>query len=508
VPSSIGVGTSFNFGGTLRHVGAADSTSNRAFGLVGAAPVLDSSGTGTLSLTSGTTAAFTLGAGTTVAPFLTGDTVLTANDVWTLIPGLTIAGTGISPGTKITAINYDARQITLDTATTADSANSSLVTISGTGDLDRTLTLTGSNTGDNRLAAPLVNPAGTGVLGLVKSGAGKWILSGNSSYAGPTSVSAGTLLVNGSHSGAGACTVAAGATLGGSGSLAAAVNVTGTLAPGAGIGTLATGPLTFAANSTLAVEIDSATLGSDALVVTGDVVTGGNAVNLAVTDLGGNVPVANGTKLVLVDYSGIWADTDVVRFNGVPVPNGSNIVLGANTFTVNYSDDSLDGSAMTLTSANAATPFQTWINGFSGELPSAADRLPGADPDQDGRDNLLEFALNGDPADVADAGKMVFSTADSGDAGSAPDLSVTLAVRNGAVAGAGPGGSVTLAVDGIVYTLQGSETLAVFNKAVNEVTPASTLTPAPSAGWTTRTFQVSDSNTLPGKRFIRLSVSQ
>lgn len=587
-PSSIGGGTGMNLGGTLRHVGAANSTTNRAVGLIGISPVVESAGTGSLAFTSATTVTYVAGTATTLAPFAAGATVVTANEVWNLIPGMTITGggsdSGIAPGTLITAVDYDAFTLTLDTPTTRATlggraintsaataagqptiqltpANASLpnlyvgmpvsgtnipagalineidpatglitlsanltgtgvasaasisfnaggVTFSGAADQDRTLTLRGTHPGGNSFSPSLANPAGSGKLSLVKADAGTWSVSGSSSYGGTTTVSGGTLLQNGSHSGGGTYTVAPAATLGGTGSLDAAVDVNGTLAPGAGIEDLATGTITFGPNTTLAIEFNSSNLAADQLVVTGDVVTGGNTVNLTLADLGPNAPLPNGAKLVLVDYTGFWNDTDIVRFNGNPVPNGSTIVFGATTFTVDYSDDSLGGSAMTLTSINPATPFQNWVNGFTAELPNSADRLPGADPDRDGRDNLLEFALNGDPADGGNPGKIVFATDDSADPGSAPDLTLTLAVRDGAVKAVGPGGSVTLTIEGIVYTIQGSGNLATWDKAVNEVTPASPLSPAPGAGWTTRTFQVSDSNGLPDKRFVRVGVVQ
>ena len=581
--SSIGAGTTFNVGGTLRHVGSANSSSNRAFGLVGTNPTIESSGSGTLALTSATAVAYQLGSGTTVDASNAGDSVLTCVDMWSLFPGLTIAGTGIATGTKITSVDYDARQITLDTPTTVTtqrganfsasattnagqntlqftSANASLpnlvagmsvtgtgiaagsvitainttsglitlnnnltanvttssgaisfnntntVTISGTSNLDRTLTLGGTNTGDNLLASPMSNPAGTGKLNLVKANAGKWILAGNSSHSGTTAIDSGTLLVNGIHSGASTYTVASGATLGGIGSIASSITIDGTLAPGASIEDLATGALSFSSGSTLAIEINTATATADQLVVTGNVDLTGT-VNLALTDLGGNVALTPGTKLTLVDYSGVWDDTDLVHYLGAPVTNGSNITLGANTFTVDYSDDTLDGTAMTLTAvAGSASPFTTWMDGFTAQLPNAADRLPEADPDKDGNDNLLEFALDGNPADGSNNGKMLVKTDDSGDAGTDRDLTLTLAVRNGAALGSGAGGSATLTVDGIVYTIQGSAGLEAWDKAISEVAPAFTLSPAPSAGWTTRTFQVGDSNTLPGKRFIRVGV--
>jgi len=56
----------------------------------------------------------------------------------------------------------------------------------------RTLTLSGSNTGDNTLAAPIGN-AGAGVVSVIKSGAGAWVLSGANTYTGDTTVSDGKL---------------------------------------------------------------------------------------------------------------------------------------------------------------------------------------------------------------------------------------------------------------------------------------------------------------------------
>ena len=341
-------------------------------------------------------------------------------------------------------------------------------------------------------------------LNVSKSGAAATqTLTGNNTYSGSTTVTSGTLLVNGTHTGGANYSVASGATLGGSGSIGSAVNVSGTLAPGAaGVGNLDTGAVTFTAGSTLAIEIKTTTATADQLVVTGGVVTGGSTVNLALTDIGGNAALAVGIKLVVVKHSGTWIGTDVLSYNGVPVPDGSTIKLGVNTFAVAYSDASLGGTPMTLTAVNS--PFQNWIDGFSAQLPDSADRQPAADRDGDGLSNLLEFALDGNPADVADKGRMTFSTTDP----NAPGLSVTLAVRDGAVLGAGPNNSVTLTVDGIVYIIQGSETLTVFDKAIVEVSPASTLVPAPDAGWTARTFVISDSAGLPTKRFLRVGVWQ
>jgi autotransporter-associated beta strand protein len=423
---------------------------------------------------------------------------------------MNVSRTGIPANTTITAINTTTGVISISNALTGPIAtsganvnfNSNSMTVSAGNAVPRTFTLGGTNTGDNIFAPPLVNPAAA-ALSVVKRDGGKWILSGNSSYTGTTSVNQGTLLVNGTHSGVSTYTVASGATLGGTGSIASAVSVSGALAPGASIEDLATGALTLNTGSTLAIEINTSTATADKVIVTGNVVVDG-IVNLTLTDLGGNATLALGTKLTLVDYSGVWDDTDIVHFNALPVPNGSKITLGANTFIVDYSD----GTAMTLTAASAGgSPFEDWVSNPTFGL-AVADQDPTDDPDNDGRDNLLEFALDGNPADGSNNGKMMVRTDDSGDPGTDRDLTLTLAVRNGATLGSGPGGSVTLTVDGIVYTISGSANLQTWDKAVAEVTPAFTLTPAPNSGWTARTFQVSDSNTLPDKRFIRAGVSQ
>ena len=60
------------------------------------------------------------------------------------------------------------------------------------------------------------------------------------------------------------------------------------------------------------------------------------------------------------------------------------------------------GSAKIATSpAPAAGSYSAWIAGFP-NITDPAMRLPGADPDRDGRNNFLEYATGGDPASAAD----------------------------------------------------------------------------------------------------------
>lgn len=60
----------------------------------------------------------------------------------------------------------------------------------------RTLTLTGTNTGNNTIAAVIGD--NTGATSLVKSGAGKWQLTGSNTFSGATTINGGTLVAAGS----------------------------------------------------------------------------------------------------------------------------------------------------------------------------------------------------------------------------------------------------------------------------------------------------------------------
>ena len=76
---------------------------------------------------------------------------------------------------------------------TVNFASTTTVTLSGNS--PRTLTLSGSNTGDNTLAAPLGNDAGGHPTSLLKKGSGTWVLTSANSYTGGTTVTDGILKV-------------------------------------------------------------------------------------------------------------------------------------------------------------------------------------------------------------------------------------------------------------------------------------------------------------------------
>ena len=97
------------------------------------------------------------------------------------------------------------------TSTSSNDSSSATIDASGSGALVlsggvaptssnnlRTLTLTGDNTDDNTISGVIEMPAGgSGVLNVIKNGAGKWVLSASNTYDGTTNVNAGELVVEG-----------------------------------------------------------------------------------------------------------------------------------------------------------------------------------------------------------------------------------------------------------------------------------------------------------------------
>lgn len=194
----------------------------------------------------------------------------------------------------------------------------------------------------------------TGVIRVLKQDAGTLTLSGTNNYSGGTALSAGTLLVSsGSSTGSGAVTVNGG-TLGGSGTTGAVSMSSGNIAPGTSIGTLNTGAVTASGGAYLAEINTSSVVGStgasDKLAITGDLTLGAGATALTLTDLGGDVALADGTQFVLATYTG--SQTGI--FTGRA--DDSQFALGANTYEINYNDVVGGANAVTLTAVLVPEP--------------------------------------------------------------------------------------------------------------------------------------------------------
>jgi autotransporter-associated beta strand protein len=71
------------------------------------------------------------------------------------------------------------------------------VAATDTSSFNRTLTLSGSNTGDNTIQGAIINNVGGsgGKVSLTKSGTGTWVLAGTNTYTGTTTISSGTLRI-------------------------------------------------------------------------------------------------------------------------------------------------------------------------------------------------------------------------------------------------------------------------------------------------------------------------
>jgi autotransporter-associated beta strand protein len=183
----------------------------------------------------------------------------------------------------------------------------------------RTLTLTG--TGETVISGVIANGGGSTAGRITKTGVGRLILQGNSTYTGPTTVSAGTLLVNGSLSNT-VTTVALGAIVGGDGVFNGGLTVNGELSVGTSTVISSIGTLDLNAGLNLASTgvYRPGILGINPALVDRINVTG--------------VFTANGTIApVLSGYSPVAGDVfnvaDFTSFSGTPRFDFSAAVLGA-----------------------------------------------------------------------------------------------------------------------------------------------------------------------------------
>ena len=231
--------------------------------------------------------------------------------------------------------------------------------------------------------------------------------------------------------------------------------------------------MSLPATGELRVEIDSSSGLSEPIKVTGDVALGGAALHL-VDRSDSTLPA--GTKLTLIRYSGVLDGS----FSNAP--DGAQLTVGANTFTVKYADE----GALTLSiPAAGEKEYADWVSGMGVSAENAAAL---ADPDGDGRTNLMEFALDSDPLASTEDEKISTTLCVTPDDENA--LVITLPVRTGAVfPGSGP--MVSNAIDGVIYTVEGSADPSEFGGlALAEIEPLDVeAMPELPAGWEYRSFR-------------------
>lgn len=319
---------------------------------------------------------------------------------------------------------------------------------------------------------------------LVKSGGGilKLMESSVAGQLGGTTVSAGSLIVNGSITGS--ATVSAGGTLGGKGTLNGATTVQGSVAPGDGTGTLTTtAPITFAGGSSLTIDIGDwtgTTAGTswDLLAANSLALSATPASKLTIRVAGSPANFTETAKTLVIATS----VNPLTGFDAAAITIDSTGFSGSGTFTVQKTGDTLE----LVYASGTGSPYSDWAtaNGLNG-----SNNDPDFDAENDGLVNFIEFALNSNPTSGTSSGKVVGKVAT---VGAEQALTLTIPVRSqAAFTGAT---EKTLAVDGLVYRVQGSDTLGAWDLIVTEVTGTDATTiqstlPAVQTGWYYRTFR-------------------
>ncbi|MGC4015522.1 MAG: autotransporter-associated beta strand repeat-containing protein [Luteolibacter sp.] len=241
----------------------------------------------------------------------------------------------------------------------------------------------------------------------------------------------------------------------------------------------------------------------------GDTTVNAGILSFSSASLGdtSNLRIKDGAVLNLA-FSG----TDTV---GKLYINGAEASAGtwgsSDSTATNIDNVHFSGTGVVNVTGIAATAYDSWatLKGLT-----SANNGKAQDPDNDGRNNLEEFAFDGDPMSGASGGKIVVKVAS---VNSQPVLTLTMPIRNGTVfPGTGNVGELASApVEGMTYHIQAGSDLATFFFNVDEVQGTDVTSglptglPSLTAGWSYRSFYVPFSDPAGNERiFMRAKVTE
>jgi fibronectin-binding autotransporter adhesin len=257
------------------------------------------------------------------------------------LPTGTVVSLGQASSANVGTLNLNGlnQQIAGLASTTGINATATKNTVTSTAAATLDINVAAGATSSYGAGTAANSGAITGAISLKKSGLGTQTLGDTNTYTGATTVDAGKLVINGSIS-TSTTTVNSTGTLTGSGTVGAVtVKDGGFIAPGNSPGILNTGNITLEAGSSLGIEIDGATVGTqyDRLNVTGSVSLAG----LLSMTMSGSYAPANGTLFFILANDG--ADAITGTFSNASV-NGGTYTLGGQKFQISYAGDTVTSS--------------------------------------------------------------------------------------------------------------------------------------------------------------------